>query len=661
MPKPHVGHFNWPRENRELSPVTGWTREHWAAIADQLLLSVRPYFNDARSLVALPGIVSGSGKASDALEGFARTFLLFAFRLAGERGRDPLGFVDWYRDGLICGTDPRNPDRWVRPDEQAQAEVEAASIALGLLLTREWLWDTLDEAAKERVVDWLALTPGGRYPDNNWLWFRVTVETFLASVGGPFNEDRVSGDLHRIERFYHRDGWYADGSTRAFDYYCGWAMQLYPLLWAQSKGSVGLGSEQLLPLFQDRLSAFLDDYVNFFGADGGHILQGRSLIYRLATAAPLWMGALTGATTQPLGRLRRAASGSLKYFVGQGAIDERGLLSVGLYGAWLSMAQTYSGAGSPYWAAKGFLGLALPADHEVWTAVEEPLPVEQEDVRRVLLAPGWIVSGTHSDGIVRLVNHGTDRSVPGDTAADSPLYTRYAYSNVTLPPLTGDTLDDPVDNSIGVIDGACRTTHRTGFERGEMGDDGTASYASSFASSHWVDTSQSGPVYDVGSGREGVVVNGPRIKSLSIVRGSWEVRAARILNADHTATPLRLSGWPLAGAEAASAHEDAGSLVLSLCGLTSELHILAPAHNEKGSQLKFDAHRECGSSPLGDVVSVPQVVVSGFGDNEIVIAAVRLGRGEEPKPSVQVHPLPEQGAFGIEVRWGDNAQSKVSL
>ncbi|HWD61784.1 MAG TPA: DUF2264 domain-containing protein, partial [Humibacter sp.] len=455
-----------PPENRELSPYTGWTRDHWAAIADHLLLSLQPYFSATRSRVLLPGRTSSSGMDSDGLEGFARSLLLYAFRSKGENGRDPHDFTSWYRAGLIAGTDPANPERWPTAGEVGQAKVEAASIALALQLTRPWLWDTLSGADRQHVVDWLAQAPEGWYPDNNWLWFRITVETFLASVGGPHDPRRVLADLATIESYYRADGWYADGELRAFDYYCGWAMHVYPLLWTTSPGADAFGSAALDSVFRGRLTEFLDDYVALVGADGMPVLQGRSLIYRFATAAPLWMGAVTGATRLSAGETRRAASGILRAFVERDGIDERGLLTLGLLGEWPAMAQTYSGSGSPYWASKGMLGLMLPADHEVWNAVEEPLPVERGDVRRVIRPAGWLVSGTASDGVVRVYNHGTDHAAAGDRSGDSPIYARFGYSSATIPPLIGETIDSPIDNSAGALDADGHSTHRTGFARG---------------------------------------------------------------------------------------------------------------------------------------------------------------------------------------------------
>ena len=653
-----------PPEDRVLSPHTGWTRAHWAAVADHLLLSLRPYFTPTRSQVRLPGPTSSSGADSDGLEGFARSFLLFAFRFAGERGTDPHGFLDWYRDGLVAGTDPANPERWILPAAQPQAQVEAASIALGLQLTRPWLWDAFDAAAQQRIVDWLALSPVRGYPDNNWLWFRITVETFLASVGGPHDPDRIAADLARIEDYFQTDGWWADGALRNYDYYCGWAMHLYPLLWAGSEGSAAFGSGALAPVFRSRLADFLDDYVALIGADGMPVLQGRSLIYRFATAAPLWMGALSGAARQPPGLLRRAASGELRAFVERGAIGERGLLTMGLFGEWPAMAQSYSGAGSPYWASKGFLGLLLPADHPVWTAVEEPLPIEQGDVRRVIRAAGWIVSGTVSDGIVRVINHGSDHALEGDRTGDSALYGRFGYSSATLPPLTGATIDDPADSMVGALDAAGRSTHRTGFARGPIGDDGTAAYAVSVADAHWVDSSVGGPAYDHGAGRAGLVTDGPLLATVSIVRGSWEVRATRRLarsGASAQPVALRLSGWPLAGATAPTAEIEAGAVAAELDGLRSELRILPSAGDDSTiARSAASVHVETGTSPIGEVVTVPRVDVAGVAEGGVVLAAVRLGRGEDPVPSAAIVPASDD-AVTVCVTWPDGAISAVRL
>jgi len=92
----------------------------------------------------------------DSLEAFARTFLLAAIRLRGAAGEDPDGIAEWYAEGLRAG-----PGVWPRPDRPDQAEVEAASIALGLHLSRPWLWDRLTDKDRDRLVDRLGMVRAG--------------------------------------------------------------------------------------------------------------------------------------------------------------------------------------------------------------------------------------------------------------------------------------------------------------------------------------------------------------------------------------------------------------------------------------------------------------------------------------------------------------------
>ena len=109
------------------------------------------------------------------------------------------------------------------------------------------------------------------------------------------------------------------------------------------------------------------------------------------------------------------------------------------------------------------LGLALPADHPVWTAAEEPLPVEVADDLVAVAAPGWIVSGTHDDGIVRVVNHGTDHALEGSLDGDSPLYARLGYSTATAPLLDDEAWAEPFDQAVVLVDADGRSTHRSGM------------------------------------------------------------------------------------------------------------------------------------------------------------------------------------------------------
>ena len=413
------------------SPGDDWTRAQWLEYADRLLAGARAWASPGNARITPPGEEGGYGRAVDGLEGFARTFLLAGFRLAGDRGEGLDDLADFYRRGVTNGVDPDAEDRWVRMDEHAQAKVEAASIALVLDMTRPWIWDRLDATTQQRVIDYLAPVVGDTtYPKTNWLWFRIVVQTFLRSVGGPWSAEDIADDLALHDSLVREDGWMSDGFERSYDHYVGWALHLYPVLWARMQGAGDLAGGRTE---QDvaALDRFLQDAVALVGADGSPLIQGRSLIYRFAAAAPFWIGAIAGVPSVSLGQLRHAANRVVGHFAENGAPDSDDLLTMGWHHEWRALAQSYSGPGSPYWAVKGLIGISLPADHPVWAAPAEPLPVESGDILATVRSAGWIISGTHDDGIVRIVNHGTDHAAEGSLVGDSPLYARIGYSTAT--------------------------------------------------------------------------------------------------------------------------------------------------------------------------------------------------------------------------------------
>ncbi|MFI7319591.1 DUF2264 domain-containing protein [Streptomyces venezuelae] len=445
MPAPYLA---LPPTDRVLSPLTGWTRAHWEVLADRQLEALVPYATPGFAQYRLPGRNSWSGVVSDGLEGFARSFLLAAFRIAGAGGEVDPRLVERYARGLTTGTDRNSGEAWPELTDCSQQMVEAASVAIGLHETRPWIWDKLDARVQERVVDWLSGFVGGTTWDNNWRLFQVVSEQFLASVGAPYSQADIDGGLDRIEDWYRGDGWYSDGDGRNFDYYIGWAMHLYPLLWARMTGGNDGGRAAV---YRDRLTQFLATYPHFFGSDGAPVHQGRSLTYRFAAAAPVWMGALADCTPLAPGLTRRLASGTARHFVERGVPDERGLLPLGWYGTFLPATQAYSGPASPYWASKGFLGLLLPADHPVWTEREAPLPVEESDQYTALPQPGWLLHGTRHDGIVRLVNHGSDHNPLEGPAQDDPHYAKFAYSTATAPETAPRAWERAVDGHIALL------------------------------------------------------------------------------------------------------------------------------------------------------------------------------------------------------------------
>lgn len=643
-----------------ISPYTGWTRAEWAALADRMLLAARDHASPSHALITPPGAPGGYGTRVDGLEGFARTFLLAGFRLAGEQGRDPLGLLPRYAEGIAAGTDPASPERWVTPREHGQAKVEAASIALILDLTRPWLWDHLDSGVQERVVDYLAQVVGDRdYPRTNWLWFRIVVEQFLASVSGPWSIDDMRADLALHESFVREGGWYSDGDERSFDHYCGWALHLYPILWSRMTGAAELAAP-LLPAYTARLDRYLLDAIRLVGADGSPLLQGRSLVYRFAAAAPFWVGAFAGTTAVEPGRLRRAASGIVRHFADHGAPNGDGLLTLGWHHEWRRLAQNYSGPGSPYWAAKGMLGLALPADHPVWTSPELPLPVEEADRLAVLPAPGWVLSSTVADGVVRVYNHGTDHARPGDRSGDSPLYARFGYSTATCPQLDEEGWDAPRDQSVVLLDAHGRATHRSGFETLEVAAVEGAGVLASRAVCRWIEPDRTTP--DHGSGRSGEAVDAGVVTTVSIVRGAWEVRCVRIDPADapgwDDVVALRIGGWPVSSAEPLSSRVDAGGAHVDAAPAST----IAALEGFDGARSGVHTARE--ATPLGMWTAVPWLRADPQ-PGVWKIAALALGGGSRPEPPrARLTPAetePSQSSMTVSITWPDRAATYVPL
>ncbi|MGQ4511635.1 DUF2264 domain-containing protein [Streptomyces sp. DW26H14] len=570
-----------PPTDRVRSSRTGWTRAHWEALADALLDGVAPYASPRGAQYRLPGRGSWSGVALDGLEGFARTFLLAAFRIAGARGAGGAGverLVERYTRGLDAGTDPASGEAWPALTDCSQQMVEAASVAVALHETKPWIWDRLEAPVQARVVAWLSGFNGARTWDNNWRLFQVVSEQFLASVGAPHRTKDIESGLERLDDWYVGDGWYTDGDGRNFDYYGAWALHFYPLMWARMAGGDTGGRAAVL---RERLRLFLGPYPHFFGGDGAPVHQGRSLAYRFAVTAPVWMGALAGCSPLSPGLTRRLASGVARHFVERGVPDERGLLPLGWYGTFLPATQPYSGPASPYWGSKGFLGLLLPPDHPVWTAREAPLPVERADTYTALPAPGWLLHGTRHDGLVRLVNHGSDHQSPsGPAEEDDPHYAKVAYSTATAPETGQSALGSAVDGRLALLSADGTPSPRGRVHLLRCG-------GRSATSRH-----EARP-----AGRARAVP----VETTSVLHGPWEIRVHRIRA--EAGLPLAEGGHAVAGPREPVARTGPGwALARTEDGLTSAVVALY-GWDDGGAEVD----RHLGTNAFGTHSATPRL------------------------------------------------------
>ena len=638
-----------------------WTRDQWVAYADRILAGATVWASPGHARITPPGAAGGYGHAVDGLEGFARTFLLAGFRIAGERGQGVDALIEFYLQGIIAGVDPDAPDRWVRLDEHPQAKVEAASIALILDLTRPWIWDRLDAVTQQRVIAYFAPVVGDTtYPQTNWVWFRLVVQTFLRSVGGPWSATDIADDLARHDSFARADGWMSDGDERSFDHYVGWALHLYPVLWSRMQGAEELANGRTAADIV-ALDRYLLDAIALIGADGSPLLQGRSLIYRFAAAAPFWVGVLAEVPALSAGALRHAANRIVAHFDDHAVPDAAGLLTLGWHGEWRALAQSYSGPGSPYWAVKGLIGVLLPADHPVWAAPARPLPVETGDTLRTVRAAGWIVSGTRADGIVRVINHGTDHATQNSLVGDSPLYARIGYSTATSPLLDEEAWENPLEQSVALIDSAGRASHRAAMELIEVriqdGSEsaGTLGISASTSAAHWLTADTTGRRH--GSGLDGVVTVAGRLTVHSLVRGAWEVRLARVesledgISAD--SLRLRIGGWPVTGV--APLTTTSGQEARAAVGGVSSAIRTVIGEGLPSVVIRPDA------TPLAGVTAVPAIDYPvSIGDwTGAVLELTGVPNG--PRLETAVRLVPDGEYWAAEITWPDGAHTSSRL
>ncbi|MFB9234095.1 DUF2264 domain-containing protein [Plantactinospora siamensis] len=641
------GRVTVPPEDRALSPYTGLTRAHWAAVADDLLLSVARYRSPGGARIDLPGRPSQQGVRTDGLEGFARTFLLAAFRHVGEGGRAPYDHLSPYLDGLVAGTRTVGAD----DDESypvigdigrhGQPHVEAASIALSMQLTRADTWDRLDAGAQDRLDGWLRQAIHREPSDNNWYLFPLTIASFLESVGRADEQTGyvIERGLSLIDGWYRGEGWYSDGAADAFDHYIGWALHLYPLLHARHRGDHAL-EEKLT----QRLREFLGTYSHMFDRNGAPLYQGRSLTYRTATLAAVAMGEVFGATPLEHGQSRRIMSANLRFFFEHDATRD-GVLTLGWFGEHAPTLQRYSGPGSPYWASKGFAALMLPAEHPLWTSTEAELPGDVRDHAHTIRPVSWLIQTTASDGLARVHNHGSDHVKlfrEPDAGAPDPLYARFAYSTRTGPTALHNASDNDIQVRYRDVWSVRRKIHAvTG------GADWVASWHAPrfplYAPFDASDPADGGPV-----------LPSVRIESLTAVHGRVEVRAFRLRNVPPR-LPVRLSGWAVAG----DAPED---FTTHVDGAEATIHVETPDGRLTSQLLGVHGLGEatCAGAPYGTAFGRWSVMpeVRGLASGRVYVALASLTADPAPAPLAELAAVEVDGS-AVAIDWLDDGTRLV--
>lgn len=302
--------------------------------------------------------------------------------------------LDIYLKGLINGTNPDHPEYWGAIGDTDQRMVEMAVIGLALAMIPNKIWQPLTTDEKNNLEKWLNQINQYRLPETNWLFFRVLVNLGLKNVGANNNPEILEKDLNKLDEFYLSDGWYQDGFREQLDYYVPFGMHFYGLIYAKVMGDE---AKERSEKYKERAIRFAKDFVYWFSADGPSIPFGRSLTYRFAQAG-FWSAlAFADLEAFPWGVIKGIVLRNLRWWFEQPIFSSDGILTIGYAYPNLMLAENYNGPGSPYWALKTFLPLALDEQHPFWQAEELELPVLQN--KSVQVHPHMIIcrddSGKH--------------------------------------------------------------------------------------------------------------------------------------------------------------------------------------------------------------------------------------------------------------------------
>jgi hypothetical protein len=343
------------------------TREDAQEALRQLCAPLGKFYSPGSAHLEIGATGTQYSGSTASMEAFSRILWGLAPYAAGG-GESDLWPV--YLRGIRNGTDPTHEEYWKKHNE-AQMFVEMAAISYALLLVPEKIWDPLTEAEKANVAAWLDQINHGWVADSNWIFFRVMVNVALKERGRAYDQKAMDDGLRRIEDFYLGEGWYSDGIGEQRDYYIAFAFHFYSLIYAKVMEA---DDPERSRSYKERAALFARDFILWFSEDGAALPFGRSLTYRFAQCGFWGALAYAGAEAFPWGVIKGILLRNLRWWFARPIFTTDGLLSVGYAYPNLIMAEGYNAPGSPYWAMKAFLPLALPSDHPFWAAAELPLP-----------------------------------------------------------------------------------------------------------------------------------------------------------------------------------------------------------------------------------------------------------------------------------------------
>ncbi|MHA6634471.1 DUF2264 domain-containing protein [Citrobacter farmeri] len=330
-------------------------------------------------------------------------------------------FADKYIQAIRLGTDPQSPHYWGDTGPYDQRLVEMAAYGMGLALLPRQLTAAFSPSEQKNLHRWLNQITDAQMPDSNWNYFAILVQLGFKRAGLPFDQAAIDRRFALMEAYYLGDGWYSDGPGRPQDYYISMAFHFYGLLYATLNPEDATRAATL----RERARRFAEDFIFMSAADGASVPFGRSLTYRFAMVAFWSAVAFAELDVLTPGIIKGVILRHLRWWQQQPIFDRDGILTLGFAYPNLAMCEDYNSPGSPYWALKVFLILALPENHPFWLAEEQSLPRLAET--RVIPHAGQILQHSEHSGLVTMLTSG--QLELNNYVNTEAKYTKFAYSS----------------------------------------------------------------------------------------------------------------------------------------------------------------------------------------------------------------------------------------
>ncbi|MFI3226225.1 MAG: DUF2264 domain-containing protein [Clostridia bacterium] len=403
------------------------TKNDTAKVLLDMIRPLKPFYSEGKGWLKVADTGVHYGEKTSRMEGFTRVAWGLGPLWAGAEDLEPElqaeanEWLELYHEGMTNGSNPNHPEYWGKPYDFDQKLVEMAALVTAITLCPEKVWEPLTQEAKDNMYTFLNQTNCNELHANNWRYFRILVNMTFLKLGLPYDAERMRTDRELIESCYIGDGWYYDGSNGQIDYYIPFAMHFYGLIFAKVMEDV---DPEYCKTLKERSVQFIEDYVYWYGNDGNEIPFGRSLTYRFAHSsffAAMAFADLEGEKAS-YGVMKRLTLRNIENWVNRPIFDTSGVLSIGYGYPNLVMTERYNAGGSPYWAFKAFLMLALPASHSFWTAEEADYEYEARksfDAARMLI--------THDEDHV--LSYSTPFKFPGRAGKFHHKYGKLVYSN----------------------------------------------------------------------------------------------------------------------------------------------------------------------------------------------------------------------------------------